>query len=144
MQIIVLKHGSIIQQATAQEVPEQVILVSHFGCIKHVRRMQVMHVLKLALPAKPLVVVEHYSGMLIEIPRMNKGAANLTLLGIGVEALTGRGRDISMLHRVHRRRRQTDGPIGEELLTSSILYIDIPRHSLDVGELVRLAFVVRY
>ena len=140
MQIIVLKHGSIIQQATAQEVPEQVILVSHFGCIKHVRRMQVMHVLKLALPAKPLVVVEHYSGMLIEIPRMNKGAANLTLLGIGVEALTGRGRDIL----VHRRRRQTHGPIGEELLTSSILYIDIPRHSLDVGELVRLAFVVRY
>lgn len=103
-----------------------------------------MHVLKLALAAKPLVVVEHCSVMSIEIPRMNTRVANLTLLRIGVETLTRRGRDISMLHRVHRRRRQTHGPIGEELLTSSILNIDIPRHGLDVGKLVRLAFVIRY
>ena len=103
-----------------------------------------MHVLKLALSAKPLVVVEHYSVKLMEIPRMNKQAANLTLLRIGVESLTRRGGDVSMLHRVHRRRRKTHGPIGKELLASSILDIDISRHSLDVGELVRFAFVIRY
>lgn len=55
----------------------------------------------------------------------------LTLLGIGIEALTG-----CDTRRLYRRGRNSNGTIRKDLLAGSIGDIDSPRHSWNVGQLI--------
>lgn len=54
------------------------------------------------------------------------------LLRCDTQILACRGGHGPRLHRIHRGRRKAQGSIGQDLLTCSILDIDLPGHGVNI------------
>ena len=57
MEITTTIEGAVIHQAVAEEIVEQVVLVTDFGRVEHIGRMIVVHVLKIVLGRRREVIV---------------------------------------------------------------------------------------
>jgi hypothetical protein len=91
-----------------------------------------MHILELALASQPVIIAQHCS-IVSTSQKIETAALGLTLLGAGAYAVLRRGGgDVVMLHSTDRRRGKGDSPIGKDLLSGSILNINVSRHALNI------------
>lgn len=91
-----------------------------------------MHILELALASKPVVVAKHCTTISTS-QEIEVATLELTLLGVGAYAVLRRGGgDAVMLHSTDRRRGKGDSPIGKDLLSGSILNINVSSHALNI------------